>query len=80
MSRIGEATGCPVCEVRHSEHCQDGLAFAYAPAKEMTMSRTHDLRREAHFDGESPILTALRIGGLFLMSALCVFTIWTVFA
>jgi hypothetical protein len=44
------------------------------------MSRTHDLHRLTSFDDESSVLTVLRIGGLFLMSALCVFTIWTVFA
>jgi hypothetical protein len=44
------------------------------------MSRTHELRRPTSFDDESAVLTVLRIGGLFLMSALCIFTIWTVFA
>ena len=44
------------------------------------MSRTHELRRATPFDDESAVLTVLRIGGLFLMSALCIFTIWTVFA
>ncbi|MET0744822.1 MAG: hypothetical protein ABWY78_15735 [Microvirga sp.] len=44
------------------------------------MSRTHELHRSIPFEDESPILTVMRIGGLLLMSALCVFTIWTVFA
>lgn len=44
------------------------------------MSRTHELRRGTPFDDESPVLTTMRIAGLFLMSALCIFTIWTVFA
>ncbi len=69
-----------MCEAHHIEHHQGGLASADATAKETTMSRTHDLHRLTSFDDESSVLTVLRIGGLFLMSALCVFTIWTVFA
>jgi hypothetical protein len=69
-----------VCEDHHIEHHLGGLASADAPAKETTMSRTHELRRATSFDDESSVLTVLRIGGLLLMSALCIFTIWTVFA
>jgi hypothetical protein len=44
------------------------------------MSLAQDLHRRAPLEEDKPSLPAFRIAGLFLASALCVFTIWTVFA